>query len=215
MAETYDFPVPRYLYRFRRDSERHVGEIEQSYLWCADFRSLNDPMEGLFRSADRSWREALRVEKYQTGICSLTEDPRNVLMWAHYSDQFNGFCVEYDTYALLEVIQSALLVRVRYSDDIPLPSLGGDPFESAKSVLSSKGSDWAYEREWRLLKRGAGRQHYDHSSLKVVSRILVGNRASQYLMKGLKFAAPTVPIERIRLRDGKVMIKREARDPAR
>lgn len=37
-----------------------------------------------------------RKRRDSFGILSLSEDPRNILMWSHYGDEHKGVCVEID-----------------------------------------------------------------------------------------------------------------------
>lgn len=89
------------------------------------------------------------------GVVSLTEDPRNLLMWAHYGDEHRGAAVE------LDIFNSLLRPG----------SKGGDTFSGFRRVeyvdtrvkglatpdntitsLSRKSKAWEYEKEWRLIR---------------------------------------------------------------
>jgi hypothetical protein len=89
------------------------------------------------------------------GILSLTETPNNQAMWAHYGDNHRGFVLGFDTANEYFHRQRSdkdefnHLRRVRYLDrpcrDVSLIELSGN------DVFFTKGSDWAYEREWRTI----------------------------------------------------------------
>lgn len=96
-----------------------------------------------------------RDRRRNLGILSLTEDPLQLLMWAHYGEEHRGVVVEFDishpcirpgsnggdTYSGIE--------KVTYSKDkifgIPMP-------DTMIDVLSRKSPEWEYEREWRLIR---------------------------------------------------------------
>src|SRR6266566_1562044 len=96
--------LPLYLYRYRsigprKDAagqlretiDREIAALKESYIWCADFHSLNDPMEGFYRPS-----RMLKVKddysrivrgifdrKIEVGIASLSDTKENELMWTH------------------------------------------------------------------------------------------------------------------------------------
>lgn len=107
------------------------------------------------------------------GIFSLSAEPDNPLMWAHYAKEHRGLCVGF------EIIDGSVLsdpercLRVRYGDSTPElgdgfqtslnVSLGpkgsvrskvnlafSDP--SLRTAISTKGPEWAYEKEWRYVE---------------------------------------------------------------
>lgn len=94
------------------------------------------------------------VLNHRVGILSLSEVPDNVLMWAHYSDNHRGMLLAFDErHRFFNRRRSNSdefyhLRQVRYSSAPPVPdllSLDGD------MLFVTKGLQWAYEREWRML----------------------------------------------------------------
>lgn len=87
--------------------------------------------------------------------CSLSERVDSVLMWAHYANAYQGFCVEYDTRMLSNYREN--LFPIIYTDK-PLimakpnlkPHLKNSPF-LATLAATYKAADWSYEKEWRIL----------------------------------------------------------------
>ena len=51
------------------------------------------------------------------GVTCFSEDPDNLLMWAHYADKSQGFCLEFNT--TLPPFDNEKLMRVNYSENIP------------------------------------------------------------------------------------------------
>lgn len=198
--------IPQYLYRYRSlDGERHDREIDsmqQQYLWCGILSAMNDPMEGQFiRSRRAAYNQIVRDQKSQIGICSFSETPDNVLMWAHYADQFRGICIEYNFELLREDIEAGTFVRVQYADKLTRLSAFREPFEAARSLLQRKSGLWVYEREWRLLTEGVGRMSYVHLGRvrQPITRIFVGSKAAPGLTQALQRALPDVDVYRMRI----------------
>lgn len=88
------------------------------------------------------------------GILCLTESPVNLLMWAHYADAHQGFVVEFDVdspfFDQRKSPEDDLrhLRKVIYREQ--RPSLVLSEMENFSPFLT-KGLDWSYEAEWRLM----------------------------------------------------------------
>jgi hypothetical protein len=97
------------------------------------------------------------------GVLSLAESPTNLLMWAHYGACHRGFAIEFDA-AHSFFNQSAppvaigRLLKVIYAIDRPSivaydPTIPVETYADRliKDLLLTKGQDWAYEQEWRMI----------------------------------------------------------------
>lgn len=90
------------------------------------------------------------------GVLSLSERRDSLLMWAHYALNHRGFAIELKA----EHHWLARARRVKYSDRRPfIAPLSGHkkprkpiPDEEANFCFQ-KSSEWAYEREWRIIRR--------------------------------------------------------------
>lgn len=100
-------------------------------------------------------------EKVRNLICvlCLSESPVDLLMWSHYGDEHKGMVIEFDTSHSVfhqrkaESDEFRHLRRVVYRDSRPSITLVET---NANTFLLTKGSIWAYEREWRIV---AAREH--------------------------------------------------------
>ena len=160
--------LPKRLYRYRSLTKRdealndEIDSIRNKYIYCSDFSKMNDPMEGFFESSpdlrsDSAYRQVLRQikdRKLSTGLACFSETKENVLMWAHYADNYAGICLEYSSAELVAGLpRSASFVRMAYVDELPEVTQNEvvNFDDAAIHILSQKQSAWAYEREWRLL----------------------------------------------------------------
>lgn len=105
-----------------------------------------------------------------TRISSFSEVPDSTLMWSHYADYHKGICLIFETIKL-DTIQSYMIfngedlnstsnlppnyagiIRVRYSDKMP-EAYNHLEYNQNKilAFLITKSTDWAYEKEWRML----------------------------------------------------------------
>lgn len=100
--------------------------------------------------------QRIMSEKFEemVGILCLTESPANLLMWAHYADSHQGFVVEFDAdspfFDQRENPEDDLrhLRKVIYREQ--RPSLVLSEMEDFSPFLT-KGVDWSYEAEWRMM----------------------------------------------------------------
>ena len=95
--------------------------------------------------------------------CSFAGNQSSPVMWAHYSADHQGLCLQYDTKKLPEVVLENQLHPVAYQDkpadftDIIFAFLiDNNPLELnpnfMKRVMFTKSVLWQYENEWRLVK---------------------------------------------------------------
>jgi hypothetical protein len=119
-------------------------------------------MEGFFETgpdlrAHSRYREAIqqiRNNKLRFGLACFSETNENVLMWAHYASNYSGICIEYSALDLIAGLpREASVVRMAYVDELPEISQNEarNAGDAAVYILSQKKSNWAYEREWRVL----------------------------------------------------------------
>lgn len=115
-------------------------------------KNISSLIGSLSSVAQRSMTE---VFTQQIGVLCLTEAPDSLLMWAHYADSHRGFLIEFDPKsAFLNQRRSATdemgyLRKVLYSEARPSVML----FEIEDfSPFLTKGLEWGYEREWRMMR---------------------------------------------------------------
>lgn len=89
------------------------------------------------------------------GILSLTEDPKNVVMWGNYANSAQGFVIEFDekhswfNQKRSDEDEFRHLRQVTYLRN-PFPRYFSEL--NAHDVCYSKLEDWRYEKEWRILQ---------------------------------------------------------------
>jgi hypothetical protein len=120
---------------------------------------------------------AIRDNKARIGVCSFSEVYDHERMWAHYANQFTGFCVAYSLARLLKAFGDDIsFVRMYYDETIPMVHRSSkDPNQLAKMLLSYKNYRWLYEREWRMFA-GQGKVYYRDTAC--VTKVYLGSRIS-------------------------------------
>lgn len=111
------------------------------------------------------------VIRTKYGVFSLSEGYDNLLLWSHYSESHQGFCVGLNCESIVNYAYIAddnptpivlLIDKVRYYDEWPDLEYHMIPrscnrqtteesiFELTQPLLA-KAKDWSYEREWRIM----------------------------------------------------------------
>jgi hypothetical protein len=109
------------------------------------------------------------------GICSLTRNPLNLLMWAHYALNHTGFVVEFEIplesfYPAEEEIKyfEWLIPQVvQYEKTKPVVYFDDDKNTKMSKQFLVKGKDWEYEKEERVIDyiRKSGIHRYDRNTI--------------------------------------------------
>lgn len=100
------------------------------------------------------------------GVLSLSEDPVQPVMWAHYADNSRGFLIGFDTTHKwfhgedADGRMSNGLYRVRYVGERPELLIGPDgviyPEDLIPTTILQKNKAWEFEKEWRCIETRAG-----------------------------------------------------------
>lgn len=104
---------------------------------------------------DSEPEEMRRMLSEALGVVSLTSDPLNKLMWAHYGLN-NGVAVGYQSADVSEeedrkcsILPFGIAIEVNFSDDVNPMS---KDFDDAARHFTTKRKCWAYEYEWRIVQ---------------------------------------------------------------
>ena len=103
------------------------------------------------------------------GLCALTEEKANQVMWVMYGDNYHGMMIEYDfghdNYRLKANLLPVIYKKKRENDpldlyiDIMLRYYRTQDQKKAKEVLyqwilktiSTKNEEWSFQNEWRMV----------------------------------------------------------------
>ena len=88
----------------------------------------------------------------QMGVFCLSAKKDNILMWSHYAQQHQGFCLEFDPkYGFFQRSHPIIY-------DTKLPTFNILKYKGTKdeklalaNSLLTKSEDWEYEQEWRVI----------------------------------------------------------------
>ncbi len=144
--ENFDFNKTLYKYRGFSNFEFALDIFLNERLYAADFKTLNDPMEGRFRySRGRYSKDEIRSivhEKAEYKILSLSELWNNHLLWSYYAEGHSGFVVG------VQIVpnNNIKVKKINYVDNFHLEEV------NPESIFSMKHSSWEHENEFRVLQ---------------------------------------------------------------
>ncbi len=194
----------RLAYKYRSGDQsslqRDLQSLADAKFYAADRHSLNDPFEGRFNreSLDSQFaalktmvakavpsasthlgRVSSALEEVlafvdKSGVFSLSYNPLQELIWAHYGGSHRGFCVGYDTHKLIDFEPHIhRVLDVQYSNT--MPSVASPDLITADSAISIlrkmlgvKSTPWSYEEEVRVISQPPGLHDHDYRAVKVV-----------------------------------------------
>lgn len=137
---------------------------------------------------------------YNTSICSLSKTNMSQIMWQMYGDNYQGFCVEYDTNDILIENRKEAILPVLYKskrDYEPLNlltklSLDAILYGEEKAeyefalfltkILVTKNEEWKLQNEWRIV----GYQIGKHIPVKKINKIYLGRKMSEENIEKMK-----------------------------
>lgn len=148
------------------------------------------------------------------GILCLASCPTNLLMWAHYTDNYRGFVVEFDTqtpfFENLGGVHKDVgqLTAVTYANS--RPSIGPDSkTDPTVAFLFTKAKQWEYEQEWRLVRplRAATKvipvdpfpTHLFEIPARSITSVIVGHRMAKVDFEKLHDALRSPLLEHVAL----------------
>lgn len=183
-------------FKFRSSSgiEFALDILINRRLYCADWRTLNDPMEGMFMYSTR--QAETRVERIVRGIgnaksrykvCSLSGDFQSHVLWAHYAGGFDGIAIEVEL-----PDGDPFIRRVEYRGVFAFIDMDEvtDEDDAARLILQSKYLEWEYEQEVRILSNEP--YYYLDAPIR---RVIAGHRMNQALFQTLHMVCEREGIE--------------------
>ncbi|MCC6650492.1 MAG: DUF2971 domain-containing protein [Candidatus Eisenbacteria bacterium] len=147
------------------------GNVEAQIDAMVRLSNTSDGQRQLQQESQKSFRDQ--------ALCCLSLEPCNPLLWAHYGGGLKGACLEFDAVALFHSLGTghAQMVPVQYKANLGECRFyeAGD-IERGLATLATKGEEWRYEAEWRLIRKDApGLQCFQPTAL---TGVLLGERMS-------------------------------------
>jgi hypothetical protein len=187
------------VYKYRSAGEyfkRDLKSISENYFYAPNAEKLNDPCETLvlseriknqtnifgklFRKKSKENLTNLHTKlddfistKENVGIYSLSKSFNDELLWAHYANNHQGFCIEYDFEILTDKnsFYNFYPFDVEYSShppEIEISDISSKHQNIFKKIAGTKSKKWSYEQEKRILTDKYGEHEYNYSAVKAI-----------------------------------------------
>lgn len=112
------------------------------------------------------------------GIFSASRSWDSVLMWSHYAKGHTGICLELD---LERLPGNVSFHPVRYSATRPIINLFKDRKTANIVSVTTKGLDWSYQQEWRIVLEDNGTSPFPQNVVMpngFISAVILGAKIS-------------------------------------
>lgn len=151
------------LFKYYNSNLNSIDSLLNSYFYLANPSSFNDPFDSnknLVVDIDSKDSEIKKNNYDDIGICSFCEDINHPIMWAHYTNNYRGFAVEFDTenfklqieknqFKGSEITDGYQIAKVIYVNYI-VPIQKAFKFHK-RYLFATKGKYWQVENEWRII----------------------------------------------------------------
>ena len=173
-----EYPLVTHLYKYRGYNTNSLSILINKKIWLATPETFNDPFDCNIKFKSEINPEVFSKYLEQTGIdtdyntfleglnefrnkdikklgvFSMSQINDNILMWSHYANQHEGFCIEFvrSSNNLLGDIEVTRPVDYHFNyPEVESLDLDGNIDPSIfRKMLFIKAKDWSYEKEWRL-----------------------------------------------------------------
>lgn len=200
------------LFKYYSLSINNIDALLNNYFYLSNPVTFNDPFDCNVNLANNiSESDLLKIKTVKrnninnVGVVSFSETIDNHLMWAHYTNNYNGFAIEFkgsEVTVNLEKnrFEKKTLTKVFYPKNVKRIKKEF-PF-ALQYVLTTKMRHWEYEKEWRIicqLKKNDDRiLHYYPEKVKAiyVGHRLIDESVSAYrlLLEVCEIRFPETPI---------------------
>ena len=124
--------MPMKLYKYRAITDCYLDTdfkrikiiLQTAEFHMAEWKDLNDPMEGYFyhyAEDNRYYKNNLKkllTIKYEQRICCFSGNSQHIFLWANYTNNFKGLAIE-----ITVEKNHPCLYRVVYQKEIPIISV--------------------------------------------------------------------------------------------
>lgn len=160
------------FYKYYPPTEKSIECFENNILGCRNPKFYNDIYEGMVASKESlncSIQQLIDKACDSVSVACFSEVWDNLLMYAHYTDSFKGFCLEYDFKKMIGPIpyffpvlyqeKPSSIAKMLYLSElidrsthaITNRKINLLKIDDLVSYFIHKSDIWSYEREWRFI----------------------------------------------------------------
>ena len=174
---------------------------------CSAKKIKQDFMRNIEANLALGREDIMRNINKQIGILSLTEDPFNTSMWAHYATDGSGYAIEFDESNRFfhrlpsDARDCGEITPVKYTDQPIEIEIEPDQSKIPYELLFTKKKYWSNEREHRIIRELYKADQIDFERnihlykvpFEAVSAIIIGYAATDDLINEIQQAIQSWP----------------------
>lgn len=149
------------LFKYYNLNINNIDALLNNYFHLSNPETFNDPFDCNVNLASdisddklANLKTVKRNNIENIGVVSFSETIDNHLMWAHYTNNYNGFAIEFKgTEVTINLVKDRFekftLTKVFYPKEIK--RIKSDYPFAMHYIMTTKMKHWEYEREWRII----------------------------------------------------------------
>ncbi|QEY13596.1 DUF2971 domain-containing protein [Cellvibrio sp. KY-YJ-3] len=233
------------LYKYRSVDKNGLDILINSALYFPTTSTFNDPFDGQLLPVDfenelkdlglhpgpiklSSANEHIKEEINRVGVFCLCKTPDDILMWSHYADSHQGFCLGFKPDLKRKIETNGIPINqypIAYEADHPFKEIYENypdinSFEDfinlcenfKKAALTVKHEHWRYEAEERLISRESGLYLFQPEALDCVILGMNISNKDTFTIKNLLNRAEWKHVRLLKAFRGKAALKLEIRE---
>ena len=168
----------------KKNPEKGFEEIvEYANYWCVHSPMANEEKIKVLMQETKNLHDKI------FGVLSLTLRYDNDYMWENYGNNFQGYCMGFDTTMLIKTELFGTGGTVRYDKELPLIDFINDDLETKleKNIFHKKKNPYEKEEEYRLAKTWSHGVSIQERVMTIpidcVAQIIIGKNAEENVKK--------------------------------
>lgn len=153
-----------------QNTPEQIKKYYEKAHWQKKFGDTDEEIQKLietnFEDCEAFQRKIASISKQvigSLGLSCFSETNDNLLMWAHYTEDHKGLCLEFDHEKDKSFFNP--LKRVSYTEKYPVYNYLNKKNSVVEQLILHKSLHWNYECEIRLLKHKTGLYKFNPESL--------------------------------------------------
>ncbi len=139
----------------KRLSPRHILEIYKKFdpnITREKINRFKKDIKNESKQPDNDLFNLFERKKKITKVSCFSETSDSILMWSHYADKHHGVCIKFDRKLLENSFKKdSMFCKTNYIKKIKTKKLSRQREKAIQYWISSKGKDWQYEKEVRII----------------------------------------------------------------
>jgi len=136
------------LHKYQSLSINTISSLTNDYMFFSESKNFNDPFDVNTHLIGKLFDDNVDIDNDLFKSFSLAMNNYNPLMWSHYADEHKGICIGYEFDYLPPYVGKG---KIKYKETLLKEN---KTFNALDDYWLTKGDDWEYEEEVRLLHFG-------------------------------------------------------------